>query len=79
MNGIIPWKRTTNDLLIAARAFEKLFYFLAPFKLLQHNETKEDYWNQFASFKLILNYNEIAPFIFYSLNFIPYVQNIFYC
>jgi hypothetical protein len=78
-NGIVSWRRTTNDSLIAANTFEKLFYSLAPFKLLQNYQTKEDYLNQFAYFNLILSYNEIAPFIFYSLAFIPYVQNILDC
>jgi hypothetical protein len=35
--------------------------------------------NHFLNFKLTLKYEEIPSFIFFSLDFIPYVQNIFYC
>jgi hypothetical protein len=76
---IVPWRRTTNNILIAANTFRKLSNFLKHFDLLQHNETKESYWKHFLNFKLTLNYEEIPSFIFFSLDFIPYVQNMFYC
>jgi hypothetical protein len=79
MNGIIPWRRTTNNILTAAYSFIKLSNFLKHFELLQHNEIKESYWKHFLNFKLTLKYEEIPSFIFFSLDFIPYVQNMFYC
>jgi hypothetical protein len=33
----------------------------------------------FADLKLIFNYNEFPSFIFDFLDFIPFIQNIFYC
>jgi hypothetical protein len=75
----VPWKRTTNNILTAAKTFHKHAKFLKHFELLQHNETKESYWKYFLNLKLTLKYEEIPSFIFFSLDFIPYVQNMFYC